>query len=127
MTGRKEEIDVSQRSDSAAKASTRDLLPSEGRGACEGCFFVFRHDNGVSGLVFDNRGDLHVQVARFTSSGHNQADSPLGRVRENPFSGASLVADAKTPGTRSHIRYKLTANTRNETHDSADVLVLSPR
>ncbi len=53
---------------------------------------VSNYDHGVNGLVFDDDGNLHIQVGGSTNAGHNHADSALGGIDESPLSGASLIA-----------------------------------
>jgi hypothetical protein len=69
---------------------------------------VSNHDHGVNGMVFDQAGDLHVQVGGFTNAGHNTAGNKLGGLDESPLSGASLVAAVNKPGFNGAITYDST-------------------
>lgn len=66
---------------------------------------VSNHDHGVNGLVFDDDGNLHIQVGGFTNAGHNHADSRLGGIDENPLSAASLIAFVNKPNFDGKVTY----------------------
>lgn len=66
---------------------------------------VSNHDHGVNGLVFGQDGRLHFQVGGFTNAGYNKPGNKLGGIDENPFSGASLVADVTKSGFDGDIKY----------------------
>jgi len=66
---------------------------------------VSNHDHGVNGMVFDDDGNLHIQVGGFTNAGHNVADSKLGGIDENPLSGASLIAYVNKPTFDGKVTY----------------------
>lgn len=54
---------------------------------------VSNHDHGVNGMVFDDDGNLRIQVGGFTNGGHNEPKGQnLGGIDENPLSAASLIA-----------------------------------
>lgn len=86
---------------------------------------VSNHDHGVNGLVFDDDGNLHIQVGGFTNAGHDDANSRLGGIDENPLSGASLVAHVSKPGFNGKITYSSTTpGIAKQT--GGDVSVFSP-
>ena len=58
---------------------------------------VSNHDHSVNSMVFDQGGDLHLQVGGFTNQGIPGVK--LGNFDENPLSGASLVAATSKGGS----------------------------
>lgn len=86
---------------------------------------VSNHDHGVNGLVFDDDGNLHIQVGGFTNAGHDDANSRLGGIDENPLSGASLVAPVSKAGFNGKITYSSTTP-GSAMQTGGDVSVFSP-
>lgn len=87
---------------------------------------VSNHDHGVNGLVFDDDGNLHIQVGGFTNAGHNREDSRLGGIDENPLSGASLIAYVNKPNFDGKVTYSTGNPGQARQITGKDVQVFSP-
>ncbi|MEO7426917.1 MAG: malectin domain-containing carbohydrate-binding protein [Fibrobacteria bacterium] len=66
------------------------------------------HDHGVSGIEFDNHGDLLITSAGTTNAG--VINCGLGNVPESPLSAAILKAQLSKPGFNGTITYRLSSS-----------------
>lgn len=66
---------------------------------------VSNHDHGVNNLVFDNHGNLYIQVGGSTNAGVSKPDDLVGGVKESVFSAATVVAHLREPGFNGTIVY----------------------
>ena len=64
---------------------------------------VSKHDHGVSGIEFDNNGDLIMAVGGTTNAGIK--DCTAGDVPESPLSGAIVIAKLSDPNFNGFIDY----------------------
>lgn len=85
---------------------------------------VSSHDHGVSGLVFDDDGNLHIQAGGCTNAGHK--DSRLGGIAESPLSAASLIAYLPKADFDGHVTYSSSDPAKAKQTGGFDVEVFSP-
>lgn len=66
---------------------------------------VSNHDHGVNNLVFDNYGNLYIQIGGSTNAGVSLPDDLVGGVKESELSSATVVAYLREPGFNGTITY----------------------
>ncbi|CDF33841.1 unnamed protein product [Chondrus crispus] len=86
---------------------------------------VSNHDHGINGLVFDDEGNLHIQVGGNTNAGHDDKNSRLGGIPETALSGASLIAPVMKAGFNGEITYD-SVDPAIAQQTGGDVKVFSP-
>lgn len=66
---------------------------------------VSNHDHGVNNMVFDNYGNLYIQIGGSTNAGVSKPNDLVGGVKESELSSATIVAYLREPGFNGTIRY----------------------
>ena len=66
---------------------------------------VSNHDHGVNSLIFDNDGNLYMQIGGSTNAGVSLPDDLVGGVKESELSSATIVAHLREPGFNGTITY----------------------
>lgn len=86
---------------------------------------VSNHDHGLNGLVFDDEGNLHIQVGGNTNAGYDDGNEALGGIPETALSGASLIAPVSKSGFNGNIKYSST-DPLTAVVTGGDVSIFSP-
>lgn len=66
---------------------------------------VSNHDHGVNSMIFDNDGNLYMQIGGSTNAGVSLPDDLVGGVKESELSSATIVAHLRAQGFNGTIKY----------------------